>query len=318
MADEMQQDVGFEQTDENAAEQQTEEMQQTEDGQGNGFEFEDLDDDTEDDRKLFVGGISWESDVKDLREYFEKFGKVVTCNLKKDFNTQKSRGFGFVVFALAESVEKVLNSSEPHKINQRTIDPKRATPRPKKIFVGKLDPETPETDVKEYFTKFGEVEKIDLPYDKAKEKRRAFCFVEFKKMSSFKKCLEEPSHTIKSQEVDVKKATMPQQGGGMRGGQRGRGGYGGPPGRGGRGGGYQGNYGGGQYNQYNCYPENWWGNEWSPQYNNDPYSYGNPYYWGNYGYNQGGYNNYSGYGNQPNYGKTQKRGGGQGYHPYNR
>ena len=37
----------------------------------------------------------------------ETFGKVVSCNLKKDLNTDRSRGFGFVVFEEAESLEKV-------------------------------------------------------------------------------------------------------------------------------------------------------------------------------------------------------------------
>ena len=54
---------------------------------------------------------------------------------------------------------KVLEEKE-HKLNGRTIDPKRANPRRevcKKIFVGKCEPTTPEADIKEYFSKFGKV-----------------------------------------------------------------------------------------------------------------------------------------------------------------
>jgi heterogeneous nuclear ribonucleoprotein A/B/D len=43
----------------------------------------------------------------DLQEYMSKYGKVVSCNLKKDLETNRSRGFGFVVFEESDSLEKV-------------------------------------------------------------------------------------------------------------------------------------------------------------------------------------------------------------------
>lgn len=322
----MQQDEGFQQFD---GQNGNENNDNTEENAEHQMAVDE--DDGDDDRKIFVGGLSWETTTKDLRDYFEKYGEVTNCTLKTDLETRKSRGFGFVVFTASESVDKALGEKE-HKLHGRTIDPKRANPRPinKKVFVGRLDPTITEEEVKTYFETFGTVEKLELPFDKTKEQRRAFCFVEFKKASAMKKCLEQATHKIGTAEVEVKKATPPA-GAPVRGGPRGRG-FGGPPARGARGarGGFQGGY---NYNQgYGSYgPYGGYGYDQGYGYG----GYGADYYGAGYGgygawnggYDQGyGYGGYGGYddwgygqGGQSNYGKVPKRGASHGgYHPYNR
>lgn len=320
MAEEMQQDEGYEQFE--GQNGNAEAAENTEDPQ---TLMEDDDDDDEDVRKVFVGGLSWETTTKDLKEYFEKFGDVGNCTLKTDLDTRKSRGFGFVVFANPSSVDKVLAEKE-HKLHGRNIDPKKANPRPvnKKVFVGRLDPAISEDDVKAYFENFGPVEKIELPFDKTKDQRRAFCFVEFKKLAAMKSCLERTNHKIGTQEVEVKKATPPGGGNGpaVRGGPRGRG-FGGPRG-GGRGGGFQGGYGYNQgYGGYGGYDQSYGYGGYGGYGGDYNYGYGGYGGYGGGNWNNGGYGGYSdqgyGYGGQSNYGKAQKRGAAHGgYHPYNR
>jgi hypothetical protein len=48
------------------------------------------------DRKLFVGGLSWETTQDSLQRYFSRYGEVIDCVVMKNNETGRSRGFGFV------------------------------------------------------------------------------------------------------------------------------------------------------------------------------------------------------------------------------
>jgi RNA recognition motif-containing protein len=69
--------------------------------------------------KLFVGGISWETDEDRLREYFGRFGEVTEAVIMRDRSTGRARGFGFVVFADATVAERV--TIEKHMIDGRMV-----------------------------------------------------------------------------------------------------------------------------------------------------------------------------------------------------
>jgi len=53
-----------------------------------------------------------------------------------------------------------------HSLSGKNIDPKRAKPRGpepvKKIFIGGLDPNTSESDIREYFGQYGTVISLSL------------------------------------------------------------------------------------------------------------------------------------------------------------
>lgn len=47
-------------------------------------------------KKLFVGNLAPQTTENSLEEFFHDFGPLGVCKIVKDFQTQESRGFGFV------------------------------------------------------------------------------------------------------------------------------------------------------------------------------------------------------------------------------
>nr|GMD65609.1 heterogeneous nuclear ribonucleoprotein 1-like [Ipomoea batatas] len=69
--------------------------------------------------KLFIGGISWETNEDKLREYFQSYGEVMQTVVMRDKISGKPRGFGFVVFADPSVLDTVLQ--DRHTIDGRTV-----------------------------------------------------------------------------------------------------------------------------------------------------------------------------------------------------
>lgn len=74
----------------------------------------------DDERKLFVGGLSRNTTDKELRDHFSKFGEIESISVKIDPYTGISRGFAFMVFTNPKTIDKLLASGE-HYINKRKV-----------------------------------------------------------------------------------------------------------------------------------------------------------------------------------------------------
>ncbi|TYZ57006.1 hypothetical protein PybrP1_003785 [[Pythium] brassicae (nom. inval.)] len=79
-------------------------------------------------KKIFVGGLHYETKDVDFKKYFAQFGKVVSAEVMFNRETNKSRGFGFVIFESETSVELVLQEAN-HVIDGKSVEVKRAVPR---------------------------------------------------------------------------------------------------------------------------------------------------------------------------------------------
>ncbi|CAI7642342.1 unnamed protein product [Penicillium palitans] len=60
--------------------------------------------------KLFIGGLSWNTDDNSLRQRFEEFGVVEDATVVKDRDTGRSRGFGFVRFSTDDEATAAMNA----------------------------------------------------------------------------------------------------------------------------------------------------------------------------------------------------------------
>merc|ERR1712226_867128 len=233
---------------------------------------------SEDDRKLFVGGLPQGAKDLDIKEYFGQYGEIDNINLKTDPHTGRSRGFAFIVFKDTEGLNAA-SAQEAHVIKGKKVTCKKAEAKQGKIYVGKLPTEGVSVeDIQNYFAQFGPVAEVVRPIDKSKnDEPKNFCFVTFDREETAKQMVKEGTATINGHQIDIKKVTPKDN---SRGGFGGRGG-----GRGGYGGGYGGPYAGYGYGGYGGY--------------GDPYA-------GGYG---GGYGAPQGYGGAPGGAGGKMRGG---------
>lgn len=158
-------------------------------------------------RKVFVGGISADTNNEDLLSFFSQFGPVNAAQVKYDRVTARSRGFAFVEFQDAESCKKALAKRE-QQIKNKPIEVKPAKSREnKKVFVGGLPADFPEEDLRSHFEKHGKVEDIEWPFDRQRNVKRNFAFVVFETEEGADDASQEPKQMFGDRECDVKKAT---------------------------------------------------------------------------------------------------------------
>ncbi|MEE2835345.1 MAG: RNA-binding protein [Myxococcota bacterium] len=80
--------------------------------------------------KLFVGGLAWATRDDSLRDHFAQCGDVTDAKVIMERETGRSRGFGFVTFADAETAAKAREELNNSELDGRAIRVDTATERP--------------------------------------------------------------------------------------------------------------------------------------------------------------------------------------------
>ena len=79
--------------------------------------------------KLFVGGLSWNTNDEMLRDGFAQHGAVVEAKVITDRETGRSRGFGFVTMSDPAVAESAMRAMDGASLDGRTIRVNEANER---------------------------------------------------------------------------------------------------------------------------------------------------------------------------------------------
>ena len=145
---------------------------------------------TDEMKKLYVGGIASDSKDEDFKAFFDGVSDDGVADYMIMRADNRMRKFGFVTFTSSELIDEILLKRSSLIFNSKTLDVNRAVPRSdsgrgrgsqvrtKKLFIANL-PKTgcSEKDLRTYFearhpTKYGTIESIQLMKTKDGEGNR--------------------------------------------------------------------------------------------------------------------------------------------------
>lgn len=66
--------------------------------------------------RLYVSNLPWATTEEELKNLFQGYGKVSTCEIVKDRETNRSRGFGFVTLEDQAEGQKALDALNDYEL----------------------------------------------------------------------------------------------------------------------------------------------------------------------------------------------------------
>lgn len=79
-------------------------------------------------KKLYVGGLSYNTSEDALRDAFSQAGTVETATIIMDKMTGRSKGFGFVEMATDEEAQSAIDMFNGKELDGRTLTVNEARP----------------------------------------------------------------------------------------------------------------------------------------------------------------------------------------------
>ena len=220
-------------------------------------------------RKLFIGGLYWETTDETVRAAYERFGEIQDAAVVTDRTSGKSKGYAFVTFKTLEAAEAALD--ETMTIDGRVVTCNTATQRSdsggssqsrsgnsgnaddtsdRKCFISGLSYATTKETLLKHFCEHGEIEEGVVVMDKQTGNSKGYGFITYRSREAARALLASPPKIIDGRTVNF---NLANQGRSRTHSGRNNGGGGGGGGgnnnhhhHGGNGGGSHGSNGGGQ------------------------------------------------------------------------
>ncbi|VDO85776.1 unnamed protein product [Schistosoma margrebowiei] len=129
---------------------------------------------------LIVLNLAWKTDESTLKEYFSRYGDLVTVQVKRHPDSNLSKGYGFIRYSDMES--QIMCLSERHSIDGRLCDVRIPISKlegdrqevSRKVHVGGITESITASVLRDYFSQFGAVLDVFIP-----KPFRSFAFVSF-------------------------------------------------------------------------------------------------------------------------------------------
>ncbi|XP_034678775.1 heterogeneous nuclear ribonucleoprotein 1 [Vitis riparia] len=80
-------------------------------------------------KKIFVGGVPSTVTEDEFKNFFSKYGKVVEHQIIRDHETNRSRGFGFIIFDSEEVVDEMISKGNMIDMAGTQVEIKKAEPK---------------------------------------------------------------------------------------------------------------------------------------------------------------------------------------------
>ncbi|VDM36291.1 unnamed protein product, partial [Hydatigera taeniaeformis] len=174
--------------------------------------------------KLFIGGLQKGHTEGQLRQHFAQYGTVTECSIARDYNTDESKGFGFVAFSEVEHASRALAAS-PYQLNDSLVNgdesgekkdedcktSKRRRVNETRLFVRYPNLSTSQQTMKEYFSQFGNVKHVILVLDKKTKMPQGTAFVDMATSQEVETVLEARPHQLNGESIVVKQTRSRQR-----------------------------------------------------------------------------------------------------------